>query len=52
MVVALVWLVMAAVVLADPETGRRQRVHMNPATGARVYVDEPAPPPWGTGGQA
>jgi hypothetical protein len=38
-------------VLVDPETGRRQRVHMNPATGARVYVDEPAPPPWGTGGQ-
>jgi hypothetical protein len=32
-------------VLVDPETGRRQRVHMNPATGTRVYVDEPAPPP-------
>jgi hypothetical protein len=31
-------------VLVDPETGRRQRVHMNPATGARVYVDEPMPP--------
>jgi uncharacterized membrane protein YqiK len=31
-------------VLVDPETGRRQRVHMNPATGARVYVDEPRPP--------
>jgi hypothetical protein len=36
-------------VLVDPSTGRRQRVHMNPATGARVYVDEPEPPPWGTG---
>lgn len=32
-------------VLVDPVSGRRQRVHMNPATGARVYVDEPAPPP-------
>ena len=32
-------------VLVDPETGRRQRVHMNPSTGARVYVDEPAGPP-------
>lgn len=31
-------------VLIDPETGRRQRVHMNPATGARIYVDEPGPP--------
>ncbi len=31
-------------VLVDPETGRRQRVHMNPATGARIYVDEPGPP--------
>ncbi|HEX3606490.1 MAG TPA: hypothetical protein VH134_11245 [Candidatus Dormibacteraeota bacterium] len=30
-------------VLVDPETGRRQRVHMNPATGARTYVDEPGP---------
>ncbi len=30
-------------VLVDPETGRRQRGHMNPATGARVYVDEPDP---------
>lgn len=32
-------------VLVDPETGRRQRVHMNPSTGARVYVDEPPGPP-------
>ena len=32
-------------VLVDPVTGRRQRVHMNPATGARVYVDEPPSPP-------
>jgi hypothetical protein len=31
-------------VLVDPVTGRRQRVHMNPGTGARVYVDEPPPP--------
>jgi hypothetical protein len=31
-------------VLVDPESGRRQRVHMDPATGARVYVDEPGPP--------
>ena len=36
-------------VLVDPVTGRRQRVHMNPATGARVYVDEPQPPPGSTG---
>jgi hypothetical protein len=36
-------------VLVDPESGRRQRVHMDPATGARVYVDEPDPasPPGG-----
>ena len=32
-------------VLVDPVTGRRQRVHMNPSTGARVYVDEPDAPP-------
>jgi hypothetical protein len=32
-------------VLVDPVSGRRQRVHMDPATGARVYVDEPQPPP-------
>jgi len=32
-------------VLVDPVTGRRQRVHMNPSTGARVYVDEPDSPP-------
>jgi len=32
-------------VLVDPVTGRRQRVHMNPSTGARMYVDEPDPPP-------
>jgi hypothetical protein len=31
-------------VLVDPVSGRRQRVHMDPATGARVYVDEPGPP--------
>jgi hypothetical protein len=30
-------------VLVDPESGRRQRVHMDPRTGARVYVDEPDP---------
>lgn len=36
-------------VLVDPVTGRRQRVHMNPATGARVYVDEPQPPPGSPG---
>jgi hypothetical protein len=36
-------------VLVDPETGRRQRVHMNPSTGARVYVDEPQPPPGSAG---
>ena len=32
-------------VLVDPVTGRRQRVYMNPSTGARVYVDEPPSPP-------
>ena len=32
-------------VLVDPETGRRQRVYMNPSTGARAYVDEPPGPP-------
>jgi hypothetical protein len=32
-------------VLVDPVSGRRQRVHMDPATGGRVYVDEPPPPP-------
>ena len=32
-------------VLVDPETGRRQRVYMNPSTGARAYVDEPPAPP-------
>ena len=36
-------------VLVDPVTGRRQRVYMNPSTGARVYVDEPQPPPGSAG---
>jgi hypothetical protein len=39
-------------VLVDPETGRRQRVHMNPTTGARVYLDEPPPPQRGGHGHA
>jgi hypothetical protein len=38
-------------VLVDPESGRRQRVHMDPATGARVYVDEPGPPSQPGGGR-
>lgn len=33
----------------DPVTGARQRVYVNPATGERAFVDEPAsvtgPPP-------
>jgi hypothetical protein len=38
-------------VLIDPESGRRQRVHMDPATGARVYVDEPGTPSQPGGGR-
>jgi hypothetical protein len=32
-------------VVIDPVTARRQRVHVNPATGERAYVDEPVPIP-------
>ena len=32
-------------VFVDPVTKSRQRVHVDPATGERVYVDEPAPLP-------
>jgi hypothetical protein len=37
-------------VVVDPETGRRQRVYMDPASGKRSYVDEPAPTPPATPG--
>ena len=32
-------------VLVDPVTSQRQRVHVDPSTGERVYVDEPEPMP-------
>jgi hypothetical protein len=38
-------------VLVDPESRRRQRVHMDPVTGARVYVDEPGLPSQPGGGR-
>ncbi|HET9051400.1 MAG TPA: hypothetical protein VFO60_06825 [Candidatus Dormibacteraeota bacterium] len=32
-------------VLVDPVTNQRQRVHVDPGTGERIYVDEPVPIP-------
>jgi hypothetical protein len=34
------WTLPTTEVFIDPETGRRQRVYVSPASGARSYVDE------------
>ena len=34
------WTLPTTEVFIDPETGRRKRVYVSPASGARAYVDE------------
>ena len=40
------WTLPTTEVFQDPETGRRLRVYVNPATGERIYADDPGGTPY------